>query len=286
MLSYRHAFHAGNHADVLKHFVLVQLGRHLAQKDKPFWIIDTHAGAGLYALDTGYATQLREYETGISRLWARNDLPAALADYVTLVRACNRDTAHAADTLRVYPGSPWLALQMLRPQDRLRLFELHGSDSVLLRDNFKDQGRRVSVTAANGFDALKALLPPPPRRALVLIDPPYETRDDYAHVVAALKEGLARFATGVYAVWYPRLARAEARQLPARLQSLPVRSWLNVTLDVRKPSADGFGMHGSGMFVINPPWTLRQTLADVMPYLVRVLGEDDGAGHTLDVQGD
>jgi len=286
MLSYRHAFHAGNHADVLKHFVLVQLGRHLAQKDKPFWIIDTHAGAGLYTLDAGYATQLREYEAGIGRLWARDDLPAALADYVGLVRACNPGATHAAETLRVYPGSPWLALQTLRPQDRLRLFELHSSDSVLLRDNFKDQGRRVSITAANGFDALKALLPPPPRRALVLIDPPYETRDDYAHVVAALKEGLARFATGVYAVWYPRLARTEARQLPARLQSLPVRSWLNVTLDVRKPSADGFGMYGSGMFVINPPWTLRQTLADVMPYLVRVLGEDDGAGYTLDVQGD
>lgn len=286
MLSYRHAFHAGNHADVLKHFVLVQLGRHLAQKDKSFWIIDTHAGAGLYALDAGHATRLKEYEAGIGRLWGRDDLPAALADYVDLVRTCNPDATRAAETLRVYPGSPWLALQMLRPQDRLRLFELHSSDSTLLRDNFKDQGRRVTVTAANGFDALKALLPPPPRRALVLIDPPYETRDDYAHVVAALKEGLARFATGVYAVWYPQLARAEARQLPARLQSLPVRSWLNVTLDVRKPSADGFGMHGSGMFVINPPWTLRQTLADVMPYLVRVLGEDDGAGHTLDVQGD
>ncbi len=286
MLSYRHAFHAGNHADVLKHFVLVQLARHLAQKDKPFWIIDTHSGAGLYALDAGYATQLREYEAGIGRLWARDDLPAALADYVGLVRACNPGATHAAETLRVYPGSPWLALQTLRPQDRLRLFELHSSDSALLRDHFKDQGRRVAVTTANGFDALKALLPPPPRRALVLIDPPYETRDDYARVLAALKEGLARFATGVYAVWYPCLARAEARQLPAKLQSLPVRSWLNVTLDVRKPSADGFGMHGSGMFVINPPWTLRQTLADVMPYLVRTLGQDDGAGHTLDVQGD
>lgn len=286
MLSYRHAFHAGNHADVLKHFVLVQLGRHLAQKDKSFWIIDTHAGAGLYALDAGHATRLKEYEAGIGRLWGRDDLPAALADYVDLVRACNSGTTRSPGTLRVYPGSPWLALQTLRPQDRLRLFELHSSDSAILRDNFKDQGRRVAVTAANGFDALKALLPPPPRRALVLIDPPYETRDDYAHVIAALKEGLSRFPTGVYAVWYPQLARPEARQLPARLQSLPVRSWLNVTLDVRKPSADGFGMHGSGMFVINPPWTLRQTLADVMPYLVRVLGEDDGAGHTLDVQGD
>jgi 23S rRNA (adenine2030-N6)-methyltransferase len=281
MLSYRHAFHAGNHADVLKHLVLVQLGRYLAQKDKPFWIVDTHAGAGLYALDTGYATQLKEYEGGIGRLWARRDLPAALADYVGLVRACNPD-----GSLRFYPGSPWLALQTLRPQDRLRLYELHSSDSKILQDNFADQGRRVSIACANGFDALKALLPPPPRRALVLIDPPYETRDDYTHVIAALNEGLTRFATGTYAVWYPQLARPEARQLPDRLKRLPVRNWLHVTLGVHTPSADGYGMHGSGMFVINPPWTLNATLAGIMPYLVEVLGQDAGAGFTLDAQGD
>jgi 23S rRNA (adenine2030-N6)-methyltransferase len=287
MLSYRHAFHAGNHADVLKHFVLVQLGRHLAQKDKPFWIVDTHAGAGLYALDAGHATQLKEYETGIGRLWERDDLPAALADYVDLVRACNPGATRAPTTLRVYPGSPWLALQMLRPQDRLRLFELHPSDSTLLRENLKDRHRRVTVAAADGFGALKALLPPPPRRALVLIDPPYEVRDDYARVVTALREdGLPRFATGTYAVWYPQLARAEARQLPDRLRGLPVRNWLNVTLDVRRPSPDGLGMHGSGMFVVNPPWTLYRTLEDVMPCLVRMLGQSEGADFTLDARGD
>lgn len=287
MLSYRHAFHAGNHADVLKHFVLVQLGRHLAQKDKPFWIVDTHAGAGLYALDAGHGTQLKEYETGIGRLWERDGLPAALADYVDLVRACNPGATRAPATLRVYPGSPWLALQMLRPQDRLRLFELHTSDSTLLRENLKDRHRRVTVAAADGFGALKALLPPPPRRALVLIDPPYEVRDDYARVVTALREdGLPRFATGTYAVWYPQLARAEARQLPDRLRGLPVRNWLNVTLDVRRPSPDGLGMHGSGMFVVNPPWTLYRTLEDVMPCLVRMLGQSEGADFTLDARGD
>ena len=286
MLSYRHAFHAGNHADVLKHFVLIQLSRYLGQKDKPFWIIDTHAGAGLYELDTGYATQLKEYEGGIGKLWSRQDLPDALADYVDLVRACNPDATHAPDTLHFYPGSPWLALQTLRPQDRLRLFELHSSDSKILQDNFSDQGRRVSITTGNGYDALKALLPPPPRRALVLIDPPYETRDDYTNVIAALNEGLARFATGTYAVWYPQLARLEARQLPDKLKRLPIRNWLHVTLTVHTPSADGFGMHGSGMFIINPPWTLHKTLAEVMPYLVETLGQDTGAGYTLDAQAD
>jgi 23S rRNA (adenine2030-N6)-methyltransferase len=282
MLSYRHAFHAGNHADVLKHFLLVQLSRYLGQKDKPFWIIDTHAGAGLYELDTGYATKLKEYESGIARLWTRQDVPTALADYVDLVRACNP----ASDTLRFYPGSPWLALQTLRPQDRLRLFELHSSDSKILQDNFNEHSRQVSITTANGFNALKALLPPPPRRALVLIDPPYETRDDYTHVISALNEGLTRFATGTYAIWYPQLARPEARQLPDKLKRLPISNWLHVTLTVHTPSADGFGMHGSGMFIINPPWTLHRTLEETMPYLVRVLGQDAGAGFTLDSEGD
>ncbi len=286
MLSYRHAFHAGNHADVLKHSVLVGLSRYLGQKDKPFWIIDTHAGAGCYALDSGYATQLKEYAGGVGRLWTRRDLPAALADYVDLVRACNPDATHTIESLRFYPGSPWLALHTLRPQDRLRLFELHPSDSTILQDNFRDHARRVSVTTANGFDALKALLPPPPRRALVLIDPPYETRDDYSNVLSALKEGLARFAAGVYAVWYPQLARQEARQLPDRLKRLPIKNWLHVALTVHTPSADGFGMHGSGMFIINPPWTLRQNLADSMPYLVEVLGQDAGAGFVLEEHTD
>ena len=277
MLSYRHAFHAGNHADVLKHCVLIQLGRYLAQKDKPFWIIDTHAGAGLYTLESGYATQLKEYESGIGKLWTRRDLPAALADYVAQVRACNPDA-----TLRFYPGSPWLALQTLRPQDRLRLYELHSSDCTILQDNFQDQGRRVSVTPANGFDALKALLPPPPRRALVLIDPPYETRDDYTHVISALNEGLTRFATGTYAIWYPQLARPEVQQLLNKLRRLPISNWLHVALTVHTPSADGYGMHGSGMFIINPPWTLHKMLENIMPYLVDVLGQDAGAGFTLE----
>lgn len=275
MLSYRHAFHAGNHADVLKHLLLIELSRYLGQKDKPFWIIDTHAGAGLYALDSGYATQLKEYESGIGKLWERRDLPAPLAEYVELVRAVNPDRK-----LRFYPGSPWLALQTLRGQDRLRLFELHSSDSRILQENFAD--KRVSVATANGFDALKALLPPPPRRALVLVDPSYETRDDYQQVITALKDGLTRFATGTYAIWYPQLSRPEARQLPDKLKRLPVKSWLHVALTVHTPSPDGFGMHGSGMFIINPPWTLHRTLTEIMPYLVQKLGQDAGAGFILE----
>ena len=277
MLSYRHAFHAGNHADVLKHFIEVQLLRYLAQKDKPFWYIDTHAGAGCYALDTGYATQNAEYESGIARLWDRTDLPAPLLDYIELVKRINPD-----GTLILYPGSPLIAQELLREQDRLRLFELHPTDHEILLENFAADTRRVLIQKADGFGALKALLPPPPRRALVLIDPPYEEKQDYQRVVTALQEGLKRFATGVYAVWYPQLQRAEARQLPQQLKQLEVKSWLHVALSVQTPSTEGFGMHGSGMFILNPPWTLHAELKQVMPYLAKVLGQDGGAEFELE----
>ena len=277
MLSYRHAFHAGNHADVLKHLVLVQLTRYLAQKDKPFWYLDTHSGAGAYALDAAYAQKLAEYQGGIGRLWERRDLPPALADYVDLVRRLNPN-----QRLAVYPGSPYFALWTMRENDRLRLFELHSKDARLLQECFASAGKRVLVEAGDGFAGLKALLPPPPRRGVVLIDPSYEEKRDYERVVHALKDALTRFAGGTYALWYPQLTRLEAHELPQRLQRLPAKSWLHVALRVRSPSADGFGMHGSGMFVINPPWTLAATLAEVMPYLTDALALDSGAGFTLE----
>jgi 23S rRNA (adenine2030-N6)-methyltransferase len=279
MLSYRHAFHAGNHADVLKHFIVVQLLRYLAQKDKPFWYIDTHAGAGCYSLDSGYATQNAEYGSGVALLWERDDMPAPLAEYVELVKHINPD-----GSLKLYPGSPLIALALLREQDRMRLFELHPSDSKILQQNLAGHGAQVLMQIADGFGALKALLPPPPRRALVLIDPPYEDKQDYQHVVAALREGLKRFAGGVYAVWYPQLQRAEARQLPEQLKQLPVKSWLHVALSVQSPCEDGFGMHGSGMFIINPPWLLHGVLQDVMPYLAKVLGQDGEGEYVLEFE--
>ena len=276
MLSYRHAFHAGNHADVLKHLVLVQLTRYLTQKDKPFWVVDTHAGAGAYALDSAHASKLAEYREGVGRLWERKDHPPAVADYMALVRRLN-----PSGGLKVYPGSPFFALWTLREQDRLRLFELHSKDARLLAENFAHAGKQVVVSPTDGFAGLKALLPPPPRRGLVLIDPSYEEKQDYDRVVKALKEGLSRFSGGTYALWYPQLTRLEAHELPQRLKRLPAK-WLHVALRVREPAKDGFGMHGSGMFVINPPWTLHDTLSGVMPYLVSTLGSDSGAGYVLE----
>ncbi len=279
MLSYRHAFHAGNHADVLKHFVQMQLLHYLAQKDKPFWVIDTHAGAGCYELTHGYAAKNAEYESGIARLWAAKGLPVALGDYVALVKSLNPD-----GSLKLYPGSPLVSQSLLRGQDRMRLFELHPSDFEILKQNFPAHGKQVILSKMDGFGALKALLPPPPRRALVLIDPPYEEKQDYKRVVEALQEGLKRFATGIYAVWYPCLQREESARLPEKLKHLPVKSWLQVELHVQSPAADGFGMHGSGMFVLNPPWTLHATLQEVMPRLVALLGQDAGAGFVLEQQ--
>ena len=279
MLSYRHAFHAGNHADVLKHFIEIQLLGYLAQKEKPFWYIDTHAGAGCYELNTGYATQNAEYESGITQLWKRDDLPAPLADYVSLVKQFNPE-----GQLKLYPGSPMVAHKLLRKQDRLRLFELHPTDHELLLQNFHGHEAQVLIQRADGFGALKALLPPPPRRALVLIDPPYEDKQDYRRVVSALQEGLKRFASGVYAIWYPQLQRSEARQLPGQLKQLPVTSWLHVALSVQGPNEDGFGMYGSGMFILNPPWLLHGLLEQVMPYLLEHLGQDRQATFTLEQQ--
>ena len=284
MLSYRHAFHAGNHADVLKHFTLMQVLQHATQKDKPLWYIDTHAGAGMYALDKGYATQNAEHESGIARLWSRTDLPAVLADYAALVKKFN-----SGGQLKRYPGSPAFAYELLRSEDRLRLFELHPNDCKLLRQYFKEAGHlptshKVMIAAEDGFAGLKAILPPPPRRAVVLIDPPYEEKQDYRRVLDALKDSLQRFATGTYIVWFPLLQRPEPQQLQEKLQKLGLPGWLQITLTVQTPAPEGFGMHGSGLFIVNPPWTLPKTLAEVMPYLVNVLGQDANAGFSLEYE--
>ena len=280
MLSYRHSFHAGNHADVLKHFVLVQLLQYLNQKPKPYFVVDTHAGAGLYALKQAYAAKNAEFEEGIAKLLASVILPAPLKDYVQLVKSFNPNGG-----LNHYPGSPLIAQSLMRLDDRLRLFELHPTDSKHLQENF-DKQRHVKIEVNDGFAGLKAYLPPPPRRALVLIDPPYELKEDYKRVVDTLKDALKRFATGTYVVWYPMLQRDESRALPEKLKRLDITHWLHVGLQVATPSADGFGMHGSGLFIINPPWTLHATLKSVMPYLADVLAQDDGAKYLLEQFGD
>jgi len=285
MLSYRHVFHAGNHADVLKHAVLLAVLDHFNQKDKPYWLIDTHAGAGGYRLDAGRATTHAEFSEGIGRLWEHPNLPPLLARYVAAVRADN-----AEGKLRRYPGSPLLALRAMRPADKLRLFELHPADVKLLGQAIAaatpDAQKRVQIKQEDGFAGMKALLPPPSRRGLVLIDPAYEDKRDYAAVVTAVKEGLQRFATGTFMVWYPLLQKNESITLAGKLKKL-APDWLNATLTVQPPNPDGIGMHGSGVFLVNPPWTLAAVLKETLPWLAEVLkvGADGTAGFTLETSG-
>ncbi|HQN64365.1 MAG TPA: 23S rRNA (adenine(2030)-N(6))-methyltransferase RlmJ [Methylophilus sp.] len=279
MLSYRHAFHAGNHADVLKHFVLTQVLDYFNQKDKPYWVIDTHAGAGLYQLDAGFAAQNAEWVNGIAKLQQAQHLPTALQQFLhTFQKACPQ----AAQNL--YPGSPFFARALLREQDKLRLFELHPADYKILLENFAGEGRQVKIEMQNGFEGIKACLPPPTKRAVVLIDPPYELKEDYRHVAKCLQDCLKRFATGTYLVWYPLLQRAEPLQMVEALKKLCPNNWLNVTLSIKAPSKDGFGMYGSGMFIINPPWSFPKMLQETMPVLRDLLALDEVANFTLSHQ--
>jgi 23S rRNA (adenine2030-N6)-methyltransferase len=277
MLSYRHGFHAGMHADVLKHAVLVHMLQYLVQKEKPLWYIDTHAGAAEYSLESRHAKTSGEHATGISRLWPRSDIPKSLAPYLDLIRTWNPD-----GVLRHYPGSPGIADRLLRKTDRLRLFELHPTEIRVLQKQFQNAAPRVIAQAGDGFESLLALLPPLSRRGLVLIDPSYEDKRDYQRVIAALQGGLERFATGTYMVWYPQIRRREAQDFPQKLKRLRPAGWLHVTLTVKAPPTDGFGIYGSGVFVFNPPYTLPDTLASFVPYLARTLGQDGEATHRLE----
>ncbi len=276
MLSYRHAFHAGNHGDVLKHVVLVALLAHFRQKDTAFLVVDTHAGAGSYALQEGWAAQRSEFADGVGRLWGRRDAPQPVADWLVAVARHNAD-----GVLRRYPGSPIIAYDALREQDRMRLFELHPSEHRLLEANFARLGagaaRRVRIERVDGFSGLKAVLPPPSRRALVLIDPSYEDKRDYARVVAALREALRRFATGCYAIWYPLVQRGEVRTLVHTLERWPGLRWLHATLSPSRPPPGGIGLYGSGVFVVNPPFGLEAALRASLPYLLDALAQDDAA---------
>ncbi|ACM32082.1 23S rRNA (adenine(2030)-N(6))-methyltransferase RlmJ [Diaphorobacter sp. JS3050] len=295
MFSYRHAFHAGNHADVLKHTVLIATLQHLLQKDAALTVLDTHAGAGLYRLDGDYASTSAESADGILRLVPPAAPPAlapALQDYVDMVRAFNQ-----GDATRVYPGSPFITQRLLRAQDKLKLFELHPTDARSLAGNIAqlEAGRQVAVLQEDGFEGVKKFIPPPARRALVLCDPSYEIKSDYLRVQALLQDALKRFATGVYAVWYPIIPRAEAHDLPRRLKTLAQKAgkpWLHATLTVKSsklasPAAgEGArrpGLPASGMFVVNPPFTLQGVLREALPQMAQLLAQDRNASHTLEV---
>ena len=345
MFSYRHAFHAGNHADVLKHTTLIALMKYLTQKDTALTVIDTHAGAGLYRLDGDYTETSGEAQDGIFRLLPASNQPSApviraqaatktiasanaspapvkaskpepavkktaakpaqawapaLQDYIDLLRALNPQFAESGNPahLKIYPGSPFIEQQFLSGRDKLKLFELHPTDFKSLTGNIEQLGvgRQVVVAREDGFEALKTFLPPPARRAMVFCDPSYEMKTDYARVSACMSDAVKRFATGTYVVWYPIIPRPEAHDLPRKLKTLAVkasRSWLNATLTVKssKLTTDTEGevirpgLPASGMFIINPPHTLKAELQAALPQMVALLGQDRNAAFGLESGG-
>jgi len=321
MFSYRHAFHAGNHADVLKHTTLIALMKYLTQKDTALTVIDTHAGAGLYRLDGDYTETGGEAKDGIFRLIAEKNLPVApktngelatkkiavkaplataLLDYLNLLRGLNPQFAETGEPahLKIYPGSPFIEQQFLSGRDKLKLFELHPTDFKSLSGNIEQLGvgRQVTVACEDGFEALKTFLPPPARRAMVFCDPSYEIKSDYPRVIACIGDAVKRFATGTYVVWYPVIPRPEAHDLPRKLKTLAVkagRPWLNAVLTVKssKLTTDDKGdvvrpgLPASGMFIINPPHTLKAELQAALPQMVALLAQDRNGSFTLEHGG-
>jgi 23S rRNA (adenine2030-N6)-methyltransferase len=289
MLAYRHAFHAGNHADVLKHTVLSMVLRHMNLKDKGWRYVDTHAGAGGYSLEGDYANKRAEYEQGIAQLWGRDDLPAPLADLLALVKAFNGSKAQApgalVSTLKQYPGSPAIAQTLMRAQDQLRLYEIHPTDHKILQSYLGDvPGAEVKMS--DGFASLKSQLPPITKRAVVLIDPSYEIKTDYVRALGALREALERLPQAVVLVWLPQVQLVEAAQLPQRLKAAAdsgaTKGWVHARLTVAQADERGYGMMGSSMFIANPPHTLFAELQPVMPYLATLLAQFDGAKSALE----
>ncbi len=273
MLSYRHLFHAGNFADVFKHCVLIQLVEGLARKDKPFCVLDTHAGAGRYALDAAWAQKTGEFREGIARLWGREGSAPEIEAYLAAVRAHNPDGALAR-----YPGSPLLVRGLLRDTDRLLLCELHPADHPQLKALFAGD-RRVAVHHRDGFEAIKALLPPPQRRGLLFIDPSFEQKHEFKRLLDTVCEVHKRWREGMIAVWYPILDRAPSERFCQQLAATGIPAILRAELGVA-PYDSPVGMGGSGLVIVNPPWQLDRTLARILPELLATLRRDGHAGET------
>jgi 23S rRNA (adenine2030-N6)-methyltransferase len=279
MLSYRHAYHAGNFADLLKHLVLVQIVKYMTQKATPLRIIDTHAGAGCYSLLSIEAQKNREYEQGIATIWNQTSCPSAINDYVNTIRSFNRDAK-----LQTYPGSPLLIQALTRACDRIFLHELHPADYQLLRRHLSHD-RRIKIFNQDGFAGLQALVPPPDRRALVLIDPAYEIKTEYRNAVTQVTQAYKRFATGTYVIWYPVVSRQRIDEMEKALKKTAIRNILLVELGLA-PDTDTAGMTASGLFIINPPWTLWQTLEDTMSWLVTQFAPNTGHYRLEQLVGD
>ncbi|MGR9052244.1 MAG: 23S rRNA (adenine(2030)-N(6))-methyltransferase RlmJ [Gammaproteobacteria bacterium] len=269
MLSYRHGFHAGNFADVLKHSVLCLVLSALKKKDKPFVYIDTHAGAGLYSLHSEFAEKTGEFRQGIERVLQANAPPESAKLYLETVRSFNVDRR-----IDYYPGSPALAKALLRFKDRLQLNELHSSDFQALFGLFRNDPQ-VSTSGDDGLTALIKKLPPIQKRGLILIDPSYEVKDEAERVVETLVKAYRRFATGIYCIWYPVLTRGSADRFMQTIAATGIRRQLRIEHCIL-PDSTAMGMTGSGLLLINPPWQLDVQAQELLPWLNRALCDDKG----------
>ena len=268
MLSYRHAFHAGNHADVLKHATVALIIEQLKQKEKPFCYLDTHAGGGCYDLSGEWPQKKAEFLDGIARLWPEQERWPELAPYFEVIAELNEQS------LRFYPGSPELARHLLREQDKLMLMELHNQEIEILRRHLRGDSR-IAIHHRDGFEGLLGLLPPTPRRGMVLIDPPYELKEDYTLVLQTLKKALQKWPTATYALWYPILGKEvdRSRAMLEQARALECPSMLVAELEVAAQPEE-WGMNGSGMLILNAPWQLDNQLQSLLPALCRTLSQD------------
>lgn len=281
-MNYRHAYHAGNFADVVKHAVLALLVERLKSKEAAFRVLDTHAGLGRYDLRSVPAQKTGEFRSGIGRLLEHDprDLPAELKPFLGAVRALNGGANFSAAALRWYPGSPRLVRSLLRRQDRLQLFELHPEDAASLEALFA-RDRQVSVQQTDGYIGLKAALPPPERRGLVLIDPPFEKRDEFERLARALRQAHRRWATGQYLLWYPIKDRAPVRAFHDALRSAGIPRILIAEFLLR-PDDDAERLNGCGLVLVNPPWKTEEALQALLPPLATLLGAREGGGPRIE----
>lgn len=282
-MNYRHLYHAGNFADVCKHVLLLQLIRAMQRKEKGFCYLDTHAGRGGYDLTTtGLLPDGRErtpeWPDGIGRLWNDPAPPPQLTDYLAAVRSAQARFGAGDGPLHYYPGSPWIAQSALRMQDRAAFCELREDDAEALAVDFRNQPN-VSVHRMDGYTALRAMLPPPEKRALVLIDPPFEQADEFMAVLNGLNEGLRRLSGGVFAVWYPLTSRARSEEFLGEIAASCRVPALAAELSVRARSETG--MHGCGLLVLNPPWQSEEGMRAALAVLAGKLRIDAGAGFSV-----
>lgn len=268
-MNYRHAFHAGNHADVLKHLVISRIIALLSRKEAPFVCLDSHAGLGLYDLKGDEASRTGEWLEGIARLWQAEDLPASTDDYVAVLKAMNPD-----GELRYYPGSPELARRLSRPQDRVLLNEKHPQDGQLLKDNMKGD-RRVAVHLGEGWHVPRALLPVAEKRALLLIDPPFEQSDELDRCITALNESIGRMRQTIVAIWYPIKDERQLKRFYQGLSKSTAPKLLRAELFVHSPD-DATRLSGSGLVIANAPWGLEDELKELLPWLAKTLAQSEG----------